>query len=240
MSKDKVPNQKKEPNEMTELDNVIDSNTAHQKTIISEDISSEESASEVFDTDTIDQQWAALSQDWQAQPVAKTDIQALLKQTKRRTWWAKTCFSLNVLATIGLFVAFIVGVMNDEFGTHFNTYLGFGGLFSLIFVYYESKIRANAWRQISDSPDKAIENAITGCQSSMKYMSLTKWSCLPFGALANWLVYSVSQTENKSILGAFIFINAFITVMFLITEWLHRKRKKEYQQLMALTSNLSQ
>lgn len=195
---------------------------------------------EPIDTSLLDEQWAALSQDWQAQPVEKTDINALLTQTKRRTWWAKTCFSLNIVATIGLLVSFIFGVINNELGTPFNTYLGVGGIMSLIFVYYEIKIRANAWRQISDSPNKAIENAIAGCQSSMKYMSLTKWSCLPFGALANWFVYSVSQIENKPVVGAFIFVNVFIAVMFLITEWLHRKRKREYQQLIARTSNLSQ
>ena len=33
----------------------------------------------------LDEQWLSLSQDWQSQPYEKTDIQALLKQTKKRT-----------------------------------------------------------------------------------------------------------------------------------------------------------
>lgn len=186
----------------------------------------------------LDEQWQSLSQDWQSQPVEKTDIQALLKQTKRRTTWAKTCFALNILATAGLFISFFYGVMIGEFGTPWNLYLGGAGLMSLIFVYYEMKIRAKTWRQISDSPDQAIENALAGCESSMKYMSLTKWSCLPFGVLANWFVYSVGKEGDKPMLGALIFINVFIAVMFLITELIHRKRKKEFKELNAKISNL--
>ncbi|MDG1752536.1 MAG: hypothetical protein P8I03_12885 [Thalassotalea sp.] len=192
----------------------------------------------VIDTSNIDEQWNSLTQDWQSQPVEKTDIQALLKQTKRRTAWAKTCLGLNIIATVGLFISFIYGIFKGEFGTPWNIYLGGGGFMSLIFVYYEVKIRAKTWSQISDSPDKAIENALAGCESSMKYMALTKWSCLPFGVLANWFVYSIGQQGDKPVLGAFIFINVFIAVMYLITELIHRKRKREFKKLTDKVSNL--
>jgi hypothetical protein len=194
--------------------------------------------SESVDTSIIDEQWNNLSQDWQSQPIEKTDIQALLKQTKRRTVWAKTCLGLNVIATVGLFISFVYGIFQGEFGSPWNIYLGGGGFMSLIFVYYEVKIRAKTWSQISDSPDKAIENALAGCESSMKYMSLTKWSCLPFAILANWFVYSIGQQDNKPVLGAFIFINVFIVVMYLITELIHRKRKREFIVLTHKISNL--
>lgn len=187
--------------------------------------------SDLTETSAIDEQWNSLSQDWQSQPVAKTDIQALLKQTKRRTVWAKTCFGLNIIATVGLFIAFIYGLFEGEFGKPWNIYLGGGGFMSLIFVYYEMKIRAKTWSQISDSPDKAIENAIAGCESSMKYMALTKWSCLPFGILANWFVYSIGQADNKPVLGAFIFINVFLAIMYIISEFIHRKRRLEFKEL---------
>lgn len=200
--------------------------------------SSDKEENNAIDMSINDEQWQSLTQDWQSQPVEKTDIQALLKQTKRRTAWAKTCFGLNVIATIGLFIAFVYGLFEDEFGTPWNTYLGGGAFMSMIFVYYEIKIRAKTWGQISDSPDKAIENALAGCESSMKYMALTKWSCLPFGILANWFVYSVGQADDKPVLGAFIFINVFIAVMYLITELIHRKRKREFKELTNKASNL--
>ncbi len=189
------------------------------------------------DTSIIDEQWASLSQDWQSQHVEKTDIKALLQQTKKRTLWAKSVFGLNVLATVGLLFSFIHGVFNNEFGKPINIYLGVGGLLSLVFVYYEVKIRAATWRKISESPDKAIENAIVGCESSLRYMSLTKWSCLPFSILANWFVYAAGKESDKSIMPAFIFINACIVVMFIITEVIHRKRKREFKELSARSEN---
>lgn len=190
-----------------------------------------------IDTSMIDEQWKSLTQDWQTQSFEKTDIQALLKQTKKRTLWAKSCFVLNIIATVGLLASFIYGVLEGEFGKPWNTYLGMGGLMSLIFVYYERKIRIKTWNQISDSPDKAIENALVGCESSIKYMVLTKWSCLPFGVLANWFVYSIGQEENKSVLLAFIFINVFIGIMYFITDVIHRKRKREQKELSDKFSN---
>jgi len=189
-------------------------------------------------TSILDEQWAELSQDWQAQPYEKTDVKALLTKTKRRTIWAKTCFALNVIATIGLLISFIYGVLEGEFGDPFNTYLGAGGLISLIFVYYEIKIRASTWSKISDSPDQALENALAGCESSMEYMRLTKWSCLPFAILANWLAFTLAAESEKSMVSAIIFINALLLFIYAITEYIHRKRKNEYQQLLLLQSEL--
>ena len=37
----------------------------------------------------LDEQWLSLTQDWQAQPFEKTDMAALVKQTKRRTYLGK-------------------------------------------------------------------------------------------------------------------------------------------------------
>jgi len=186
----------------------------------------------------IDEQWESLSQDWQAQPVEETNIQALLQKTRRRTYWAKTCFGLNVVATVGLLASFIYGIFENEFGKPWNTYLGLGGFMSAIFVYYEMQIRMKTWAQISSSPEQALENALAGCQSSIKYMVLTKWSCLPFGVLANWFIYSVSQENGKNPLAAYMFINIFILVLYVITDVIHRKRKREYQELTQRFSNL--
>ncbi|MCO4797656.1 MAG: hypothetical protein KC484_00450 [Colwelliaceae bacterium] len=229
MKDDESPlNEKYKPILQTEnqAENILDVSTLPEK-----------KSDEIIDTSIIDEEWDSLTQDWQTQSFEKTDIQALLKQTKKRTRWAKSCYVLNIIATLGLLASFIYGLLEGEFGKPWNTYLGMGGLMSLIFVYYERKIRIKTWSQVSDSPDKAIENALAGCESAIKYMALTKWSCLPFGVLANWFVYSIGQEENKSVLSAFIFINVFIGIMYFITDVIHRKRKREQKELFDKTSN---
>ncbi|TPH18520.1 hypothetical protein [Litorilituus lipolyticus] len=184
----------------------------------------------------LDDTWAELSQDWQAQPTPKTDIQALLKQTRRRTYGAKLCFALNVIATLSLIVVFIYGLIDNQLGDPFNTYIGFGALISVFFVYFEIKIRAATWRQLCDSPDKAIENALIACRSSMNYMKLSKYSFIPFLVLVNWFVFAIEETTEKSIIPPLLFANGFMLAMFIIFEYLHRKRKKQYQQLLQLMS----
>ncbi|RHW77608.1 hypothetical protein [Colwellia sp. RSH04] len=185
---------------------------------------------------SIDDAWAELSQDWQAQPTPKTDIQALLKQTRRRTFGAKLCFALNVIATLSLIGVFIYGVFDNQLGDPFNTYIGFGALLSVFFVSFEIKIRAATWRQLCDSPDKAIENAVIACKSSMNYMRMTKYSFIPFLILVNWFIFALEETTEKSIIPPLIFVNSFMLAMFVLFEYLHRKRKKQYQQLLLLLS----
>ena len=184
----------------------------------------------------LDDTWAELSQDWQAQPTPKTDIQALLRQTRRRTYGAKFCFALNVIATLSLIVVFIYGLIDNQLGDPFNTYIGLGALISVFFVYFEIKIRAATWRQLCDSPDKAIENAVIACKSSMNYMRMTKYSFIPFLVLVNWFIFAIEETTEKSIIPPLLFVNGFMLVMFAIFEYLHRKRKKQYQQLLQLLS----
>lgn len=181
-----------------------------------------------------DDAWAELSQDWQAQPTPKTDINALVKRTRRRTRGAKLCFALNIIATLGLLLVFLYGVFDGQLGDPVNTYLGLGGLISLIFVYFETKLRLATWSQLCDSPEKAIDNAIAGSESSMKYLWITKISFLPFLPLVNWFVYTVGQSSEKPLLTAFLIANGFMLAMYLVVEYLHRKRKKEYLQLLSM------
>lgn len=102
-----------------------------------------------LETSILDEEWDNLTQDWQSQPVEKTDINALVKQTRNRTLWAKSIYVLNIIATLSLLVSFGYGVFKDEFGTPWNTYFGVGGLLSCIFVYYETKIRLAVWSKIN-------------------------------------------------------------------------------------------
>ncbi len=184
----------------------------------------------------LDEQWLEITQDWQAQPYEKTDINALLKQTRRRTYWAKALFALNVLATLAMLLGFFYGLSQGKFGTSMNTFLGICGVLSMVFAIYEIKIRLTTWQNCCDSPNKAIDSAIAGCESSLKYIVLTKLAFLPFWLLANWFFYSVSIEENLAMWPSLIFINIYLAICYLITERFHRKRKKEYKQLLLLKS----
>ena len=186
----------------------------------------------------LDDTWAELSQDWQSQAVPKTDIAALVKQTKRRTQGAKLCFALNIIVTLALLVFFLYGVWQGQLGEPVNTYLGGGAFLSIIFVYLETKVRLATWRQLCDSPEKAIDNAIISCQSSIKYMVITKLSFIPFLLLVNWFVYTVSKVENKDMLTGFIYANGLMLFMYAFVDYLHRKRKKQYKQLVDSVSEL--
>ena len=190
--------------------------------------------SETKSSEILDGAWEELSQDWQAQPTPKTDIKALIKRTRRRTRGAKFCFALNIFATLGLLVAFLYGIYDGQWGEPVNIYVGLGTLISLVFIYFEAKIRLATWSQLCDSPEKAIDHAIAGSESSMRYMWITKLSFLPFLPLVNWFVYTVSQTSDKAALPAYLIANGFMLVIYLIVDYLYRKRKKEYHQLLQM------
>jgi len=185
-------------------------------------------------TPLLDKQWTAMTQDWQSQPVPKTDIIALLKQTKRRTLWAKACLGFNVLAMFGIFIAFFISLYRGEYGTPMNTYLGLAGLIMVILVYYETRIRLKTWRQCCDSPDKAIDNATISCKSSINYMILNKLSCIPFAVMGNWFVVATALENDRSMWKGLILLNVFLIVVYVVADRLHRKYKKEYQRLTSL------
>jgi hypothetical protein len=179
----------------------------------------------------LDDNWLLLSQDWQTQPYEKTDIPALLKQTKKRTLLAKSLLAIDVIATLGLIIALLVGLYQGDWGTATIAYFTFGSIGSLVFVYYEIKIRLRIWQHCCDSPDKAVENAISGIESSIRYIKLIKLSCWLLLPAVNWYIYAMLEESEKSSWPPFIFINAFILVMWSITHWFHLKRKKELMQL---------
>jgi len=183
------------------------------------------------ESNILDEQWLALSQDWQTQPYEKTDIQVLLKQTQKRTLLAKLLLALDIIATIGLIIALLVGLYQGDWGTATIAYLAFGSLGSLVFVYYEIKIRLRIWQHCCDSPDKAVENAISGIESSIKYIKLVKLSCWFLLPVVNWYIYAMLEESEKSPWPPFIFINIFVLVMWCITHWFQLKRKKELAQL---------
>jgi len=190
----------------------------------------EDKNSPVTEVQPLDENWLLLSQDWQAQPFEKTDIQALLKQTKKRTLLAKSLLALDVIATMGIFIALLVGLYQGDWGTATISYLLFGFITSVIFVFYEIKIRLRIWQHSCDSPDKAVENAIAGVESSIKYTKLIKLSCWILMPVANWYVYVMIQESEKSPWPPFLVMNSFIIIMWFITHWFYLKRDKELKQ----------
>ena len=189
------------------------------------------SSSQAELTNVLDEQWLSLSQDWQSQPYEKTDIQALLKQTKKRTLLAKSLLVVDVIATLGLIIALLVGLYQGDWGTATIIYLAFGAITSVVFVYYEIKIRLRIWQHSCDSPDKAIVNAIAGVESSIKYIKLIKLSCWLLLPAVNWYIYVMIGETEKSTWLPFFVINMVIVSLWLISHWFHQKRTKELIQL---------
>ena len=184
-----------------------------------------------LDEQPLDENWLILSRDWQAQPFEKTDIKKLLKQTKRRTLWAKSLLAIDIIATLGLIMVLAFGLYQGDWGTATIAYFTFGSLGSVVFVYYEIQIRLRIWQRSCDSPDKAVANAIAGVESSIKYIKLIKLSCWLLLPAVNWYIYAMIEESEKSPLPAFIFINVFVISMWLVTHWFHKKRDEELSQL---------
>ena len=182
-------------------------------------------------TNLLDEQWLTLSQDWQSQPYEKTDIQALLKQTKKRTLLAKSLLAIDVIATVGLIIVLLVGLYQGDWGTATIAYLAFGAITSIVFVYYEIKIRLRIWQHSCDSPDKAVANAIAGLESSIKYIKLIKLSCWLLLPAVNWYVYAMIEELEKSPWPSFFAVNIVMVILWLISHWFHKKRTKELSQL---------
>lgn len=182
----------------------------------------------------LDEQWEALSQDWQAQPFEKVDAKALLKQTKKRTFWAKGLLILNIVATLAFIIAVCVMLYSGSEDKTTLAYLIFGAAGSIIFVYYEIKIRLAVWKQVAASPEKAIENAIKGIESSISYIRLTKFSSFILVPACNWYVYEMAIQHGKAVLGGIITVNVTMAIMLAITHWFHVKRLKELKQLKQL------
>ena len=213
---------------------VSDSESLQEKHIATETLMAGKEQHGADSSEVFDDTWAELRQDWQAQPTPKTDITALVTRTRRRTRNAKICFAINIFTTMVLIMVFLYGIYNGEWGEAFNIYLGFGSFLSIVFVYFETKLRLATWSQLCDSPEKAIDNAITSSESSMKYMWITKISFLPFLPLVNWYVYTVGQTSDKAVLPAFFMANGLMIITYIVVDYLHRKRRKEYQKLLQM------
>ena len=201
------------------------------KPVIETSITSKKDQPSENSQEALDHTWAELTQDWQSQPYEKVDVQALLSQTKKRTFWAKFLLALNILATVCFIVVVIVMWLSNSQDKTTMTYLIFAAVGSVIFVYYEIKIRLIAWQQVSASPDMAVKNAIKGIESSINYIRLTKFSCWFLVPAGSWYVIEMAKQNDKSIWLGLIIMNVSVGVMWGITHLFHRKRKAELAKL---------
>lgn len=182
----------------------------------------------------IDMQWAELAEDWQSQPYPKTDINKLIQKTKRRVIAAKCCLALDVLGTLAIIVYFLITLFSVEQNTATLYYLGFGSIVTVAFCIHTVRFRLQAWRQLSDSPDKAITNAIANCKSSVKYLQVCKLSCYLLLPAVNWYLYELSASADKPMWPPLLFINVFVGFVWGVSHYLLSKRKIELIQLNGL------
>ncbi len=179
----------------------------------------------------LDEDWLNLSQDWQNQPFEKTDISKLVKKTKNRTLKAKLLLAINILFTLAVIGTLFIALYQGDWDKPTLAYLGFGSIGSIIFVYYEIKIRLSFWSHLCDSPDKAIANAIAGVESSINYLKLTKLSCYVFLPVVNYYLYVMSQTSDTPTWLPLLMTNSILLISWLISHWFHKKRLQERSQL---------
>jgi hypothetical protein len=175
----------------------------------------------------LDEEWLSLTKDWQEQPFEKTDMSALVKKTKRRTYWAKSILVLDVLSTIFVFALFIYGCFVEQWSNSVQLFLLFFGIGSTVYVYYEVKYRLHAWQQNCGSPEKAVEHAIAGCESSIKFSKLVKlFSWLMFPSL-NGFLYLMMIDSEKSLWPPIIITNILLVATVVITHIIENKRIAE-------------
>jgi len=179
----------------------------------------------------IDEQWDSLVDDWQSQTYKHIDIDSLITQSKRRTLIAKAFIALNVIATIGLYLSFFIGLYEGDWDTPLMAYLGGGAVLSTIYVFYEIKIRISTWKLSEGSPEQAIQRALSGIDGAIKYCWLMKISFLVLWPLMNWFVYETAKTSDKSALFGYLFVNGMLIVSYGITHYYHKKRIHEKAQL---------
>jgi len=205
-------------------------NTAHKQKNMKNTMTTTQKLAE----QQLDKDWLHITQDWQNQPFEKTDIRKLVKQTKNRTLKAKLLLAINVFCTLAIVSTFFIALYQGDWDMPTLAYLGFGSIGSIIFIYYELKIRLSVWSHLCDSPDKAIANAIAGVESSINYLKLTKFSFYILLPVVNYYLYVMSQTSDISLWVTLSMINFIILILWLITHWFHKRRLQELAKLISL------
>ena len=185
------------------------------------------------DKDPLDGDWADIAGDWQRQPTKKVDTTRLLKKIRRRILVAKGILVADVVATLGLFSVFIYTWFSEGWSRTEQIFLGFVTLGSIVYVYYEYQARKGTWQVNVPGSDSVLQQAIKGCESSLKFLRVMKlytWLLLP---LANWFAYSMAELRDKPAWKALLFVNLVCLAMLAVTIWYEKRRQKELASLLA-------
>lgn len=178
-----------------------------------------------------DRAWSTMLDDWQSQPYEKVDIAALVRQTRRRTWWAKTVLALDVMATIGLIVGFFIGWYQGNWHTATLAYVGFGAVTSPVYLYFEVKIRLNSWRLAEQNPGNIVQAVIEGYQAALQFGQLIKWTCYGLAVAVNAYVIALNQQNDQDLWPKLLLANALVVAMYAASHYYQHKRRQELTQL---------
>ncbi|MEW6981554.1 hypothetical protein AAD001_02760 [Colwelliaceae bacterium 6471] len=184
----------------------------------------------------LDNEWLTLAEDWQSQPYDKVDVNKLLKQTQRRTLWAKMLLFIDVLSTLFIIVFFIYGLYKGEWKTATLFYLGSASIAFVFYTAYAVKVRVKSWRLMAGDPNKIVESALIGCRSSLQYIKLIKWTSIPLFIWLNSYLYIIEPEVEKSVWPALIMSNGIIIVMTIVCHFMQRQRERELKQLESFLS----
>lgn len=182
------------------------------------------------DKSPLDDTWQDIAKDWQAQPFEKVDIGKLTKKLKSRTRTAKLILLFDILATISLFIATLVGI-NQAWNTPTVMYLAFGAVFSTVYVYFEIKLRRLTWQMAEGGPEQAIERHISGLKGSIDFCQLSKYSCYVIFIAVNVYIYALTKTDSNIMWFGFLLSNSMVVLMFCLTHLVEQKRRSELKEL---------
>jgi len=177
----------------------------------------------------LDEQWDDLMEDWQSQPYEKVDIDKLVKQMKKRTFFAKAVLFLDVIATISLFSALYYVLTEEPDDVATAIYVGIGAVGSLIYTIIEFNIRIKTWRLDASDPKQAFEKNISGLKGAIQYANLWIYSCYIMFPMVNWYIWELGKTTEKSVLPAYLFANGLVAIMIIGAYLYKAKRVKELE-----------
>lgn len=185
------------------------------------------------DKSPLDDQWQSLVDDWQSQPYQKVDIQALLKQSQKRTLGAKLLLLFDIVATLAIIIAFIVGYVGNTMSTPTLIYLAICGFGSVPYTLYTIKIRRQTWQMAETSPDQIIARTLHGLEGAIKYGKLLKYTSVSLIPIVNWYIYEISKGTDKNQLLAHTVANAIAVAMIAASYYFQKKREKERDNFLA-------
>lgn len=175
----------------------------------------------------LDESWDSLVDDWQSQPYEKVDMTELIRQLKKRTFWAKLCLGFDVAGTLFLFFAWYWIAVNEPEDRATFIYVGIGAIGSVFYTFYAFKIRLESWRLSASSPSEYFDKYISGIKGAIRYAKLLKYTSFSMFPMVNWYVWEMSKSREKSFWLAYLLVNLVVVGMVAIGIYLQKRREKE-------------